>query len=75
MNADGQKRAGGAFIDDQKKCRKVMSRNSVRLSCTRTAKNLNVTIRGSGFNEATFLSVRANIAKLTSFATHQVGLK
>lgn len=39
MNADGQKGASSAIINDQKKCRKDMSRNSVRLNCTRTMKN------------------------------------
>ena len=39
MNADGQKRAGGAIIDGQKKCRKVISINYVSLSCTRTMKS------------------------------------
>jgi len=40
MNDDGQKRAGGAIIDGQKKyCRNVISRNYGSLNCTRTMKS------------------------------------
>jgi hypothetical protein len=60
MTADGPKRAGGALIDGQKKCRKVVSGNYVHLSCTKTIKS------------RVFLSAVASSTKRRFFPSVQV---
>jgi hypothetical protein len=67
MNADGQKRAGGAIIDGQKRKYRKISRNYARFSCTRTMKSRVFLFRGSVFNEAAFLPAPANSVKHSPF--------